>query len=493
MSPEPGPPLRSRGRLRAAAWRIGRAGALAALVALLVPLAYPVALPAQGRGTAPRWVGLSLSEALDELRARGLRIVYSSDLVRPEMTVRLDPGDGPPHEILRNLLGPHGLAAEVGPGGTVLVVTRQRTAILVSILRPGSGQAVFGRVELAAEVFSDEPLDRVEFYVDGALEAQVRRPPWSVTLDVGEDNRDRRFEVVARGRWGGVGRAAVATHPVEIVAQLEVALHQVFVTASRGGEPVRDLPRERFRLVDDGHREELVTFERGDVPITAVLLLDASESMAGPYLEGAIQGARTFLGETGPLDEAMILLFSDRPLAATPFSNDRDELLAGLGGAVAQGGTALNDHLYASLRLLDGVQGRRVVVLFSDGTDVQSILSMREVLWKVRRSNATIYWVRLDRGDPSSLSSAWRDFQSSEAEWKGLAEAVEESGGRTLVLDDIDQADGAFSEVMAELRGQYVLGYYPTEPRRDGSWRPLRISVDGLEVKLRYRGGYVDE
>ncbi len=485
---EPPFPIGARSERRAFGRRLTGA---AALVLLGIALVVSAAGAQSSRSQSP-WIGRSLAEALEELRARGLRIVYSSDLVRPEMKVRIDPGGGSPHEILRNLLGPHGLAPEIGPGGTVLVVGRAATTILVSILRPGSGQAIFGRVEMAAEVFSEEPLDRVEFYVDGVLEAQVRRAPWSVVIDTGEGNRDHRFEVIAHGRWGGVGRASVETRKIEIEAQLEVALRQVFVTVSRNGDRLYDVPRELFRLQDDGTEAELVTFERGDVPITAVLLLDASESMAGEYLDGALRGARGFLDRLRRLDEAMILLFSDRPVAATPFSNDREELLAGLQGAEAHGGTALNDHLYASLRLLDGVPGRRVVVLFSDGTDVQSVLSMHDVLWKVRRSSATVYWIRLDRGGPASLSSAWRNFQANEREWKALEQAVVESGGRVLGLGDIAGTDEAFQEIMSELREQYVLGYYPTQPKRDGSWRNLRISVDLPGAQLRYRDGYVD-
>jgi Ca-activated chloride channel family protein len=195
----------------------------------------------------------------------------------------------------------------------------------------------------------------------------------------------------------------------------------------------------------------------------------------------------------GSLDEVQVMLFSDRPLAATRFSNQSEVLLAGLAGLPAGGGTALNDHLYASLRLLDERQGRRVVLLLSDGADVLSTLRMRDVLWKVRRSDALIYWIRLGRGALGQFSSAWRDYAANEEERRGLEQAVRYSGGRILDVEGVAQVETAFREVMRELRGQYVLGYYPPARRGAGDWHDVRVDVDATGTELRYRPGYYED
>ncbi len=451
----------------------------------------PPALPANEL-LEPRYAGKPLVEALQDLRARGLNLIFSSELVRDEMVVQSEPEGPSLHRKLQQILGPHGLEAQIGPQGSVLVVKRDLAPIEVTLESPSPRQAVFGTVEIRASVVSEEAIDHVELRVDGRPVEVVTRPPYRALVDVGEDNIDRRFEAIARGRRGGLGSAVLQTHSVEIVDQVEVALKQLYVTVSRDGDPTLELGRESFTVFDGGNRQELVTFERGDVPITAVLLVDASESMKGEPLEAALDGSRSFLSRLRPLDEAMVMLFSDRPLAATGFSNHQSELLAELDGVEARGGTALNDHLYASLRLLDERRGRRVVVLVSDGADVLSTLRMEDVAWKVRRGDALVYWIRLDR-ERASFSSAWRNFEQNEAEWEGLEAAVAESGGRILTLTGIDEIDAALESVMAELRDQYVLGYYPDERRHDGDWRRVRVKVRDGQAKVRFRAGYVDD
>ena len=135
---------------------------------------------------------------------------------------------------------------------------------------------------------TEEPIRRVDFFVDGELAGSLDRAPFHLEVPVGEQNADREFRVEAHGAWGGFGEARVTTQRVEIEDEFEVALKQLFVTVDQGNRRVLDLGRENFTVFDGGVRQNLVTFERGDVPITAVLLLDASESMKGRYLEAAL-------------------------------------------------------------------------------------------------------------------------------------------------------------------------------------------------------------
>jgi Ca-activated chloride channel family protein len=165
--------------------------------------------------------------------------------------------------------------------------------------------------------------------------------------------------------------------------------------------------------------------------------------------------------------------------------------VASVEGTKAAGGTALDDHLYAALRLLDERPGRRVVVLLSDGADVTSALTAADLRWKVQRSDAAVYWLRLrPRGEPS-FSSAWRNAEANDRELAGLEAVVGESGGRVEpVAKRVDLAS-AFTAVIAELREQYVLGYYPRDLHRDGRWRVVEVRTTN-GVRLRYRPGWVD-
>jgi Ca-activated chloride channel family protein len=239
----------------------------------------------------------------------------------------------------------------------------------------------------------------------------------------------------------------------------------------------------------------LVTFARGDIPLAAALVLDASGSMAGERLEAALAGAKTFVRGMRELDEAAVFLFSDDLLRSTDFSGDSRVHEVALDQVEARGrATAINDHLYMALKQLDTRQGRRVVLLLSDGADVHSVLRMEQVLWKAQRSQALIYWIRLEeegRYDGGRFNSTWRNYLDNEKEWDLLEQSVKDSGGR-IVRASVSGVEDAFKEILAELREQYVLGYYPSNIRNDGSWHGVKVRASGGSYNIRTRNGYID-
>jgi hypothetical protein len=331
----------------------------------------------------------------------------------------------------------------------------------VILTSPLPVQPLFGEVDLEADVVPIEQVLGVEFFVDGHFVGRLQEPPFRLRVDVGQDNAEHRFEVVAHGRDGGTAVAQVVSPSLRIDLQVDLELQQLYVTVSREQLPVLDLRREEFVVVDAGDRQELVTFERGDVPLTALLLVDASDSMRGRPLEAALRGARAFTAGMESLDLAKLLLFSDRVVHTSPLTGFSDVLTAGLQGVTAAGGTALNDYLYLSLKLLEMRQGRRVVVLLTDGFDVASVLSIRDVLWVARRSRALVYWIRLGHPDPAQLRySAWRDAREHREEREGLQELVDQS--------------------------------YPSRSAGDGSWHKVRVRVRRPGLAVRTRQGYLD-
>ncbi|HYH47904.1 MAG TPA: VWA domain-containing protein [Thermoanaerobaculia bacterium] len=369
-----------------------------------------------------------------------------------------------------------------------------QAGVQISFQSPIPDTPLFGEIDLLVDVVG-APVLRVEFFLDGRKVGSVGRPPYQVRVDVGQENREHRIEAVAHTMAGSRTSAVLVAPPVIVNEEVSVALRQLFVTVLEGGRRILDLDRAAFRVVDEGAEQQIVTFERGEVPFNAVLLLDTSESMKGERLDAARAGARAFLSGMREVDEASLILFSDRLLAAVPFTSDRAALGQALETTEAEGGTAVNDHLYLGLKVLDGQVGRGVVVLLSDGYDVQSVLGMKEVLWKARRSQALVYWLRLrdkDKGDERAVfSSAWRDFTANGEEYEVLERAVLDSGGRIEDITAASQIEPAFREILAELREQYVLGYYPSNARGNGSWHEVKVRVRGTG-KVRVRGGYVD-
>ena len=367
------------------------------------------------------------------------------------------------------------------------------TAVHVLLEQPRPGQPVFGEVKVEAEVSSDRPVRGVQLVVDQRFVSRLEKPPYRWLVDVGEENAEHRFEVLAEDVDGATALSVLVTPQILVDSEIRVELQQLYVTVTVDGEPVLDLGRHQFTVRDRGERQRLITFERGQVPLTALLLMDASESMLGEHLAAAAASAGAFIDGMQPLDQAMLLLFSDRVVHSTPFTGFQRVLATGLEDAEAQGGTALNDHLYVALRLLEERQGRRVVILMSDGLDSASVLSMREVLATARRSQAMLYWIRLQPPERERrFSSAWLDPEGYRDELRRLEQAVQQSGGRIIGLPNIEAAGAAFDEILADLRGQYVLGYYPDRNLNDGSWHPIKVDIAGSGDKVRVRKGYFD-
>ena len=373
---------------------------------------------------------------------------------------------------------------------TLLLAGAASAQVAVHILSPSSDQPIFGPLDVKVGVQAREPIDRVEVFVNGKLMGASKTPPYRVRIDVGDDNVRREFRAVAYTKSGATGADALVTNPVQIMDELDLKLRALFVTVTREGERALDLDQGAFQIFDNGAPQEIVTFGRDELPLTAVLLLDTSESMREKELEAVRQGAKAFLDGMKPADEAMVALFSDRLLRLTPFTSDKATLASTLSGVKSAGGTAVNDFLYLSLKALEMRQGQRVVVLFSDGSDVHSVLPASDVLWKARAGQALIYWIQLG-GKHKSFTSAWRDYTANDREYDELEQAVRESGGRILPIERVGELELAFRNILQELRQQYALGYYPNNSKGDGKWHKIDVRVKGAG-RVRTREGYAD-
>lgn len=371
----------------------------------------------------------------------------------------------------------------------------------VVIERPGDGEPIFGETEIELIVSSGGfPVTQVEVFFDNVRVAVLERPPWRVLVDAGQKNIPHTIEAVAQDGSGATGSTSRRTAVIQVDDEIDVDLQQLYVTLERGGQRVTDLQKESFTVLDDGVPQEIVSFERGEVPFTAALLLDASESMTGDRLRRAVDGARSFVQSMNRLDEAKVILFADQVRKETPFTSVASLLTLSLGEVQASGGTALNDALYVGLKRLEGKQGRKVLVLLSDGVDVESVLPMQRVRDIVRRNQVVLYWLRLRRegetedGPKPQYYSAWRDAEGHQKEIDQLHQTVLESGGRIEPIDGLEQVKAKLDAILRELREQYVLGYYPKVTNGSGSFHKLELRLNGVSgVRVRTQEGYLEK
>jgi Ca-activated chloride channel family protein len=381
----------------------------------------------------------------------------------------------------------------------VATSTAAAQGLWVTIVEPRDGESVIGEVDVVVEVVSREDIAELEFRLDGRPIGTLVMEPFRMHVDLGDANQPHRFTVVALDVEGNRATYSVNTLSVPIAGAYDVELQQLYVSVTREGQRILDVERERFIVTDENDPQELVTFARGDIPFTAVLLIDASASMFGDKIESAVAGAASFIHGMKELDQAQVMVFSDQLLSSTPITDSRTVLTAGLGGAEAGGGTALQDHLFAALELIAQRQGRRVIILLSDGIDTHSVVEMPQVLDSARQSNALIYWIRitgesdiLAAASGSTLSSVWKDTAQYRHQFELLTRAVHESGGRIFEVEATEEIQPVFIDILTELREQYVLGYYPSDRRNDGRWHRVKVEVEGEALEVRAPRGYID-
>ena len=371
-------------------------------------------------------------------------------------------------------------------------------------------------IEIAVAVRSDEPVASVELRIDGEIVQRWKSPPYRLVHDFGLSGRSRALEARAVGATGQTAVAFLESPAVRIHDVVDLELQQLYVTVEdRRGKRRLGLSREAFTVLDNDHAQEIVTFAAGRIPFSTILLIDSSESMKGRRLDSAMAGARRFIAGMRELDRTQLVAFSDRVLAATAVGS-RSELESAPARQVAPaGGTAIRDHLFLAASLLERRQGRRAVVLLSDGWDQLSVLSVGEIERAVERAQSTLYWVRLKGDEPSSRRrgerllrrirdfeqlrfrfhpgpSSWADEQESRDAYRALEDLVSLTGGRILTAESVIGLEKAMSEVLAELHEQYALGYYPRPRGTAGDWRPIEVRLRARGLKLRTRAGYVE-
>jgi len=256
-----------------------------------------------------------------------------------------------------------------------------------------------------------------------------------------------------------------------------VQLVEVYATVTdANGGPVTGLKREDFELQEDGEAQEVSAFAAGEFPLTAVLGIDRSWSMAGEPLRLAKAASQAFLRQLRPSDRSMAVAIGSDAEVIAPLSNDHAQQQRAIDALDPWSTTSLHDAIISILDRLEGEPGRLAVVVFSDGVDRYSAAPASKVVERARQSQALIYPITLGKDRPPLA-----------------AELAVVSGGRSFLIRDARALDETFATIARELRYQYLLGYTPARPGHSGAreWRSIRVRVKGrTDVRVRARDGY---
>lgn len=364
----------------------------------------------------------------------------------------------------------------------------------LKILSPTAESVVLGETWIEIEVRpGDRPVQKVEIRVDGELIASLVQPPYRVRWDAGSRIRSHRFQAVAIDAGGTRVVAEVNSRWVpagDVVDVILITLYASVVDAR--GKLVEGLKKEDFRILEDGIQQEIQEFSPDAGDLHVALLVDTSRSMRGERIRSARKAANAFLEAMSPKDEGMILSFNEDFQVVRNWTSSRDSLSKGLQVLETQGGTALYDALFSAANQLRDVQGRKGMILLSDGRDESydgmspgSLHTFEEALEKVQRAEVTLYTIGLGLHLDQE-----RDFSGRWSLADLLRKAALRTGGRSYISARTGQLKKVYQQVSKDLRHQYMLSYYSSQTQRDGAWRKIRLEVRNSTLRVRTRSGY---
>jgi VWFA-related protein len=259
-------------------------------------------------------------------------------------------------------------------------------------------------------------------------------------------------------------------------------------TVLEGPHIVQALKSENFQVFEDGVKQNIISFQHTDLPVSIALVVDNSGSMSRKR-PAVNKSALDLIEASNPQDEAFVVNFSDEAFIDQEFTGDVSKLREGLSHIESRGGTALYDAVVASADKLvaDGKRPKQVLVIITDGEDNASTLSLEQTIRRVQQlSGPVIYSIGLLFGD-----------EMTHSEVRHARRALEmlsgETGGLAYFPKSMEQVDEIAAEVARDVRNQYTIGYHSTKPSNEPGFRRVQVTAQATgmgKLEVRTRTGY---
>jgi Ca-activated chloride channel family protein len=302
------------------------------------------------------------------------------------------------------------------------------------------------------------------------------------------DSSSPQVLITPRIRSKDAAPETVLDRKADIRVDTTLVLIPVGVTEPNG-RFVTGLEKENFKIYEEKTEQEISQFSSEDSPLSVGIVFDTSGSM-GDKLQKSRQAVAQFLKTANPEDEFFLVQFNDRPELAVPFTPDPENIQGRLAFMQSKGRTALLDGVYLAMNEMKRARnGRKAILIISDGGDNSSRYTESEVRKAVREADVQIYAIGIfepyaSRGrTPEELNGPTM-----------LAEIAEQTGGRHFPVENLAELPDVAAKIGLELRNEYVLGYSPKNLTRDGKYRRVQVKLvktTGLPpLKAMFRTGY---
>lgn len=277
----------------------------------------------------------------------------------------------------------------------------------------------------------------------------------------------------------------------ESVFRVDVRLVRILATVKdAAGALVGSLEKDDFTVTDGGVTQEIAIFERRtEQPLSISLLVDVSLSTAKELryeLESVNRFLKAVFSEGHPQDAVALYGFSYDVTLHAPFTTSHQRLEEAMKGLKPESGTSLYDAIYLASSKLDERDGRRVMILVTDGGDTTSTKNFHQALEAAQRADAVLYAILV----MPITNDAGRNIGGENA----LTLLSSGTGGRVFTPNVGPALDTAFSDILKELRTQYYLAYYPKNlPPSEDQYHRIEVRVSRPDLRVLARNGYYEE
>ena len=399
---------------------------------------------------------------------------------RPPYTVEIDLGEVPRKQTIR-VIGYDASGKLIDEDAWAINQGSARLAVkILPHPDPAAGKV---RIKVAVQSIAGGVAKQVELYLnDKKLKAWANDGPYEVTIPMAEYSRGDYLRATAIGDDGKEANdLRMLKGPNTTMESVRVDVVQLHISAvDKSNHFVTGLAQNDFKIQEDGKPQEVTGFEIAEkLPLTIGLVVDGSGSMekAMPFVHEA--SAELFRGLIREKDKGFVIEFREQPRLIQSLTGDSAELQRAAREPSARGATALFDSVVLGLYQFRALQGRKALIVVTDGADNHSHVDYETLLRYARTAGAPIYFI--------AVNISVLDFGIRGQ----VNEIARESGGEVFHTSSPDKVREIVKRIEEELRSQYILAFRTNSQKPDGEYRAVTVAVDKPGVTARTIKGYI--
>jgi Ca-activated chloride channel homolog len=387
---------------------------------------------------------------------------------------------------------------EITPLKGKLVKIKIPFLLLIAFFCGAGVDAQSGRIQTAPRDPTEKPTvqltqDPADIKKQDAITYSESMPTARRLILPPSKNRNSKKDAKAAAKKDSQTPAAANTPTSEDEETIKVETNLVTIPVSvtdRNGFYIPDLKQAEFKIFEDGVEQEVAYFGASDKPFTVVLLIDVSPSTA--YKIEEIQAAAAaFVKQLKPQDRVMVIQFDESVKVLTELTNDHDKINKAISRTDFGDGTSIYEAVDFSIhKRLDKIEGRKAIVLFTDGVDTSSEkATFEDTIRDAEESEAIIFPIYYNTFSNRLGGTSNVEYSRGRAYLTELAAAT---GGKVVRPESTPNGlTAAFESLAEELRRQYSIGYYPAETGTSGERRQIKVRVNRPKLVVRARDSYI--